>query len=116
MVSRSPWELCQGLWKLYEIILESDEGLWGPWRVFGGSLGAFLGFPWGLWVGLGDPWGRSLGRLVRHRPVLKSLKIHWFLLYFETLELPKESLEGVWVLLGALAWFGVVGRVLWASR
>ena len=107
------------------------RSFWNPMRDFGvpgESLEGALALSWGLWVGLGGPWGRSLGRLVRPWPVLKSFKIHCFLLYFDTLELPKgpwrvsgwsfgrrwELWKGTWSLYGSI--LGSVGSLAGSWR
>ena len=94
------------LWVHFGIRLRTMGSLEGhlapPWGFLGARpwvSGASWGGVWRSWellgAALGCPW-----------PVLKSLKIYWFLLYFETLGHPKGTLMGLWVVsrtpLGAL--------------
>ena len=73
-----------------------------PWALLGARR-RVSGSPRG---GVWSSWGLLGAALVCLWPVLKSLKIYWFLLCFETLGLPKGTLMGLWVVsrtpLGAL--------------
>ena len=94
------------LWGHFRIRLETLGSLEGSWMVSWQLLGRSLGLSGASWGDVWSSWGLLGAALVCPWPVLKSLKIYWFLLYFETLGHPKGPLMGLWVVsrmpLGAL--------------